>query len=209
MATNQFENSRISEGTLLYGAQHNRNVLDESNAVSRDDVRDGFAEPQSGPAARPESMSDTQGPRSFLPASKVLGSQVHNPAGDELGSIEELLFDPGTGSIVYAVLSSGGFLGIGDKRFPVPWRVLRIDSRGTEFILDTDHANLEKAPGFDMSNRPGMADPAYQREVHEYYSGPHWEHSVTDAPGFSGTEITPDRSSEYDVTSGYRKDPKH
>ncbi len=217
MVTNKFEDSRVSEGTLQYGAQHDGNVLDESSAVSRDDVRDGVTEPrvtnditnmmaEGGPAPQPASITETPGPRNFLSTDTVVGIQVHNLAGEELGTIEELVFDPATGSIVYAVLSFGGFLGFGEKRFPVPWKALRIDPRRNEFKFDINKEKLEKAPGFDMKDRPDMADSEYLRQVHSHYSEDHWEHRNADSGDSTGPGITPpDRTSDYDLTSDYRR----
>lgn len=196
MATNQFEKSRVSDGTLQYGAQHDGNVMDESSAVSRDDVRDGSTEPQianmtaEGGPALPVSMAETAGSRSFLSTSKVVGIQVHNLAGEELGTIEELVFDHQTGSIVYAVLSFGGFLGFGEKRFPVPWKALRIDPRNNEFRFDIDKERLENAPGFDVDNPPDMADPHYLNQVHQHYGEDHWEHRTADSGDSSGARIS-------------------
>jgi len=174
MSTNQLDSSRISEGTLRTGAQLKGVVPNESSAISRDDVRDGFAEPPAshdgnGTTIAPASM------RRVLAGSTLAGDHVRSPEGDDLGSIEEIMLDPERGRIAYAVLSFGGFLGIGDKLFAVPWSALRIDQGEHEFILDIDRETLEKAPGFDKHHWPDMAAPVFGRTVHNHYGRtPYW-----------------------------------
>ena len=73
------------------------------------------------------------------------------------------------GKIAYAVLSFGGFLGMGDKLFAVPWNALTLDTENKRFILDVDKDRLESAPGFDKDDWPDMADPTWQSTIHSYY----------------------------------------
>ena len=76
----------------------------------------------------------------------------------------------------YAVLSFGGFLGMGDKLFAIPWRALQIDPPNHRFILDVDKETLESAPGFDKDHWPSMADEQWAREIHTYYkANPYWD----------------------------------
>lgn len=111
-----------------------------------------------------------------LAASDIIGSRVDNPAGEHLGKIEDLTIDLNQGRIAYAVLSFGGFLGLGDKLFALPWNALKINARDQRFILDVDKETLEAAPGFDKDNWPDMADPAWGSEIHRYYGQqPYWE----------------------------------
>jgi sporulation protein YlmC with PRC-barrel domain len=209
MATNQFENSRVADSTLQPGAQHDGTAFNESKAISRDDVRDGVAPPED---AREGAFPTTARPRTrrILTASTLTGDRVRNPAGDNLGSIEEIMLDLESGRIAYAVLSFGGFLGIGDKLFAVPWSTLRVDQGEHEFVLDIDRAALEKAPGFDKDNWPDMADPAFGREIHQHCGQtPYWEHTVTDAGDFTGERNVADRSRESEPTIGYQSASKH
>jgi sporulation protein YlmC with PRC-barrel domain len=115
--------------------------------------------------------------RRLSPASTLLGDHVRNPAGEELGNIEEIMLDPESGCIAYAVLSFGGFLGISQKRFPVPWAALHVDEGEHDFVLDMDRKTLEGAPDFDKDDWPDMADPAFARVIHTHYCRqPCWEH---------------------------------
>jgi sporulation protein YlmC with PRC-barrel domain len=114
------------------------------------------------------------GPR-IMAASTLEGDEVMNRDGEKLGTIEEIMLDVASGRIAYAVLSTGGFLGIGDKLFAIPWQALTLDVENECFILDVQKNRLEDAPGFDKDQWPAMADQRWATEVHEYYSArPYW-----------------------------------
>ncbi len=112
----------------------------------------------------------------LLSASSLIGDGVTNRAGEDLGGITELMVDINTGHIAYAVLSFGGFLGLGDKLFAVPWKALTIDTDNKKFVFDVQKERLENAPGFDQDNWPDMANEQWGREIHSYYGHkPYWE----------------------------------
>jgi len=143
--------------------------------------------------------------RRVLAASTLKGDRVRNTAGEHLGSIDEIMIDLSSGRVAYAVLSFGGFLGIGDKLFAVPWQALRIDEGEHEFVLDVSRESLEKAPGFDKSNWPDMADSEFGTRIYQHYGKtPYWVHDVTDAGDYVGDERQTNRSAEYEPTVGYR-----
>jgi len=107
-------------------------------------------------------------------ASEVIGSKVENLTGENLGKVEELVIDPGTGSIEYAVLSFGGFLGMGDKLFAIPFSLLKAPqvtegSKLAHFTLDVDKAKMEKAPGFPKNNWPDIHAPTWRSEIDKYF----------------------------------------
>jgi hypothetical protein len=217
MSINQFESSRIADGTLKPGAQHigetARDAMPESRAISRDDVRDGAAEPLPSRSIDVREgeregniPSETQHKwRRVLSASSLAGDRVRNAAHENIGSIEEIMIDIPSGRVAYAVLSFGGFLGIGSKLFAIPWSALRLDEGEHEFILDIDRATLESAPGFDKHNWPDMANLRFGNEIHQHYGKtPYWLHDVTDAGNYVGDNRQPNRSAEYEPTVGYR-----
>jgi sporulation protein YlmC with PRC-barrel domain len=113
---------------------------------------------------------------SVLKASEVIGYTVKNAEDQELGAIEDLVIDPEHGRIAYAVLSFGGFLGMGDKFFAIPWEAMKpMPAQGT-FRLDVDKEKLEKAPGFNKDNWPDMADREWGLVVYKYYDqDPYWQ----------------------------------
>lgn len=97
----------------------------------------------------------------LMGANTLIGNDVYNLAEDDLGDIKEIMLDMESGRIVYAVLSYGGILGIGEKLFAVPWGALTLDTKNKRFILNVVKDKLENAPGFDKDNWPDVADPAW------------------------------------------------
>lgn len=91
-------------------------------------------------------------------ASKVIGSPVRNTKAEELGTIENIAIDANTGAVAYAVMSHGGFLGLGKKLIPIPWSQLRRTADGEVFVLEVDEKTLDKISGFDKNNWPSKAD---------------------------------------------------
>jgi sporulation protein YlmC with PRC-barrel domain len=121
------------------------------------------------------------GPPDFAPgpelmaAQALLGDPVVNPKGFALGRIEHIVLDVEHGRIAYAVLTFGGFLGLGEKYFAIPWNALTFDAAHRRFILAVDRGVLECAPGFDKSQWPAMADPVWASHLHAYYGyPPYW-----------------------------------
>jgi sporulation protein YlmC with PRC-barrel domain len=114
--------------------------------------------------------------RRVMSASSLIGDKVMNSQGEDLGKIEEFMIDLNTGCVAYAVLSFGGFLGIGDKLFAIPIKALRLDEDQKCFILDVDKEKLKNASGFDKNNWPDMADPTWSTKLHDYYGyDPYWK----------------------------------
>jgi sporulation protein YlmC with PRC-barrel domain len=90
-------------------------------------------------------------------ASKLIGYSVKNKQGEEVGEIEEVVINSQDGRIAYAVLSFGGFLGMGDKLFAIPWKSLTPIPEQQSFSLDIDKEKLAETPGFDDTNWPDTA----------------------------------------------------
>jgi len=95
--------------------------------------------------------------------------RVRNQVGEDLGTIEELMIDVPSGRVAYAIIAFGGFLGVGDKLFPAPWRALILNERTREFLLDVDRKQFEQAPGIDPNRWPDMNDPMWDSQVEEFY----------------------------------------
>lgn len=91
-------------------------------------------------------------------ASKITGAKVKNTTGDSLGDIKDLVIDPANGQVVYAVVSFGGLMGMGDKLFAIPWRALQWTSPKDYYVLDLDKDTLKKAPGFDKNHWPDNSE---------------------------------------------------
>lgn len=121
---------------------------------------------------------DNPGPGPYvMDAESLTGDKVKNSAGETLGEIKSIMLDVPQGRIAYAVLSFGGFLGVGDKLFAVPWHALTLDADDECFILDVDKEQLKEAPGFDKDHWPSMADETWATSIHRYYGyDPYWDH---------------------------------
>ncbi len=118
---------------------------------------------------------DGPGPRLML-ASTLEGNDVMNKGGEKLGVIDEIMLDVPMGRIAYAVMSCGGFLGVGERLFAIPWGALTLDTDNKCFLLDVSRERLEAAPGFDKDHWPSLADQSWGVNVHKYYvTRPYWE----------------------------------
>jgi hypothetical protein len=105
----------------------------------------------------------------LLGADTLIGTDVQNQRKEDLGEIKEIMLDTRTGRVSYAVLSFGGFMGMGGKLFAVPWSALTLDGLDKRFVLNVDKERLASAPGFDKNNWPDMADPAWVSSINDYY----------------------------------------
>ena len=124
-----------------------------------------------------------------LSSSSIIGTSVKNFKREDLGEIQDLMIDPQSGRVLYAVLDFGGFLGIGDKYFAVPLQAFSIDRVNELFSLDIDKERLENAPGFDKDNWPSTADNTFLDTVYGYYN---IERTVLDRePHLSSTKAEP------------------
>lgn len=111
-----------------------------------------------------------EGPGPEVMAADTLeGDDVINTRGEDLGEIKDIMIDVRTGKVAYAVLSSGGFLGVGNKLFAIPWGALTLDADRKCFVLDVERDRLANAPGFDKNHWPTMADPLWAKQVHDYF----------------------------------------
>jgi sporulation protein YlmC with PRC-barrel domain len=105
----------------------------------------------------------------LISADKVEGTAVYNPAGEKIGKIENIMIDKQSGKVAYAVMSFGGFLGIGDKHYPLPWSMLKYDTRLGGYVVNLDKKVLEGAPSYESRDRIDWDDEKWGRRVHDYY----------------------------------------
>lgn len=121
-----------------------------------------------------DSANDRPGPN-IMAANTLDDEKVINKAGEDLGTVRHIMLDVRQGRIAYAVLSCGGFLGMGEKLFAIPWAALQLDVDNKCFILDVDKEVLKQASGFDKDHWPAMADAGWAEQVHSYYTvPPYW-----------------------------------
>ena len=127
----------------------------------------GMYKRSAGPAAGPD-VRHGPGPE-LMGADTLVGNDVCNEKGEDLGEIKEIMLDMQNGSVAYAVLSFGSFLGMGEKLFAVPWAALTLDTEHKRFVLNVEKDRLKQAPGFDRGKWPNMADQSWARGIHSYY----------------------------------------
>jgi sporulation protein YlmC with PRC-barrel domain len=106
-------------------------------------------------------------PVKFLTATSIIGDKVLNPQGDHLGTINNLMIELSVGKIEYVVIEFGGFLGIGEKYFALPFALLKLDAKNEVFILDQSVDKLKNAPGFDKDHWP-------ETNTHLFDSSSYW-----------------------------------
>jgi sporulation protein YlmC with PRC-barrel domain len=150
----------------------------------------GFAQDNKGPGKGDIAGKTAKDHRvnAFL-VGKIIGSKVINMKGESIGKVQDLVIDIDTGRILYAVLESGGFLGIGDKLLPVPWKSLAaLPSEGL-FFLDQSKEQMAKAPAFEKNNFPDIADANWGEGIFKHY-------------GVSGYEPRGPMDYRYDYTYG-------
>jgi sporulation protein YlmC with PRC-barrel domain len=111
-----------------------------------------------------------------MSASTLTGDNVVNMQNEDLGKIEHIMLDLASGRVAYAVLSFGGFLGMGNKLFAIPWSSLTVDTVNKQLVMNVDKKLLENAPGFNEENWPDMADRTWATSINKYYGAkPYWE----------------------------------
>jgi hypothetical protein len=106
---------------------------------------------------------------------KVSGTSVYNATGENVGSIYDVMIDKKSGKIVYALMSFGGFLGVGKKLSPLPWGVLKYGPALGGYVVHLSKSQLEGAPSYPVDFLPDFSDRNQEAELHRYYGvDPYW-----------------------------------
>ena len=104
-------------------------------------------------------------------ASKIIGEAVVNRQNEDLGKIHELVIDAKEGRLAYAVLSFGGFMGMGNKLFALPWKAFEFARTENKLILNVDKEKLKTAPGFEKGDEwPDFSDTLWGESIYHYYN---------------------------------------
>src|ERR1019366_1804681 len=120
---------------------------------------------------------------SLIAAEKVKGTNVYNLAGENLGTVDDIMIDKVSGQAIYAVMSFGGFLGMGKKHNPLPWGTLkyavfpatRSDDEKSGYVINMDKKQLQDSPNYDIGSDFKWT-PEYGRKVDSYYKAPsYWK----------------------------------
>ncbi len=104
----------------------------------------------------------------LIASNKVEGTAVYARDGRRMGSIYNFMVDKRSGKVEYAVMSYGGFLGMGTRYYPMPWDLLTYDTRLGGYRVDMMERDLERAPSFDRDSEPSF-DTSYGRRVRGWY----------------------------------------
>lgn len=204
---------------------HDGAILAMQDTGSERPSHQGTAHPQSGrettdnrPNAREQSgnrqgttavkvrQGDFMMAKRWQKSSDLIGKPVKNAQNEDLGRVEDIVVDAQSGRILYGVLSFGGFLGIGDKWFAIPWQSLNLSGDYRNFVLNVDKERLQNAQGFDKSQWPNFADERWATENYKYYNQtPYWQTSDSGARGTDGGDRTADRRNMRDDRPPYRE----
>jgi len=114
-------------------------------------------------------------PHALIASDRVEGTAVRRPGGEKIGSIQRLMIDKVSGNVAYAVLSFGGFLGMGEKHLPVPWSRLKYDPLMAAYAVDLSDDELAKAPSYAADKEFDWGDRSQEERLHDYYRArPYW-----------------------------------
>jgi sporulation protein YlmC with PRC-barrel domain len=121
----------------------------------------------------PATTADPSSKMHVYRANDIVGMHVKNPTGQELGKVEDLVIDMSMGKVRYAAVSFGGFLGVGDKLFAVPFQAFQIKHDAGDnkrhLVLNVDKATLEGAKGFDKKSWPDFGNPRWGTENDKFF----------------------------------------
>lgn len=108
----------------------------------------------------------------LISSDKVEGTTVYDPQGNTLGSIDSLMIEKRSGHVSYAVLSFGGFLGMGKSHFPLPWSQLRFDQNQNGYVVSLTETQIKGAPHYATDDSIDWTDTAWRDRIDSYY-GPY------------------------------------
>jgi len=108
----------------------------------------------------------------LISSEKVESTAVYDRRGERLGTVHHLMINKYTGQVAYAVMSFGGFLGIGESYHPLPWKMLTYDTRLGGYVVDLDRKRLEGAPSYTSRQMPDWSDRSYTGRIDRYWLPP-------------------------------------
>ena len=106
---------------------------------------------------------------SLIASDKVEGTSVYGPDGDKIGSIENVMIDKMSGKVAYAVLTFGGFLGMGNDYYPLPWASLKYDEDVGGYLVNITRDQLESAPKFTDEDSWNWSDRQALGSIDSHY----------------------------------------
>jgi hypothetical protein len=171
-----FEDSIVLLGILLGGAVGYmtattvRKTTWSSNPPRRRSEKGGLGRyfGQKG-QTRPSSSVETDETTDLIASNTVEGTAVYNRQGEKLGEVYNFMVGKRSGEVGYAIMSFGGFLGIGQKYHPLPWNALTYDTSKKGYVVDADKDRLMRAPNYAVGEEP-FSRPEYGQQVRDYWS---------------------------------------
>ena len=118
-------------------------------------------------------VTETRENANLIGSDKVQGTNVYDPKGEKIGSIERVMIEKLSGKVSYAVLSFGGFLGIGDDHYPLPWSSLKYETNLGGYQTSVSAEKLKGAPKYSQSESWNWEDQTRGKQVYDYY-GARW-----------------------------------
>jgi sporulation protein YlmC with PRC-barrel domain len=134
----------------------------EHGNMSDMDRRAGYGSTATGEVATEETHS-------LISADKVEGTVVYDPQGNRLGSIADVMIDKRSGKVAYAVLSFGGFLGMGSSYYPLPWDQLNYNTNQDGYVVSLTEDQLKGAPSYDTGSSVDWTDRGFTSRIDDYY----------------------------------------
>ena len=110
----------------------------------------------------------------MIGSDKVEGTAVYGADDNKIGSVQRVMIDKISGKVAYAVVSFGGFLGMGEDYYPMPWPNLKYDTRLGGYRVGVTEDRLKGAPKYNRSTDWNWADRANDQRVYDYYNTPLW-----------------------------------
>ena len=108
----------------------------------------------------------------LIGSDKVEGTAVYGADNNKIGSIERVMIDKQSGRVSYAVLGFGGFLGLGNDHYPLPWQSLKYDTGLGGYVTGVTEQQLRGAPKYGNDNEWNWGDVGRTRAVNDYYGVP-------------------------------------
>jgi sporulation protein YlmC with PRC-barrel domain len=121
-------------------------------------------------------MPTLSGHTSAIRASRVIGTEVKDSAGNTIGKIEDVILDKTDNSIMFAVVGFGGILGMGEKYHPLPWSVLDFDEEKMAYVVPYTEDQLKAAPADTISELTRDDGAGFRDKTYEYYDVPKYWH---------------------------------
>jgi PRC-barrel domain len=109
---------------------------------------------------------------SLIASDRIEGTAVRRASGEKIGRIERLMLDKVSGKVAYAILSFGGFLGIGNKHLPIPWALLTYNKKLDAYEIDLADEELKRAPYYEADEEFDWGDRSHELKIHRYYRSP-------------------------------------